>query len=207
MKPALQDYTTCDRSPTSPLHLRISSHLEGVEIMNIEKEQDNDNTSQISELEMASIKEDPNYNPAMDPMFVPCVPPTEITIRMNEPIQQWLQHDPSSTPPRSVSRTAGAELIRQTSCRSQTEYRDISIEKVQAASMYGSEGRSSYYTSPTVDILSDGSTQTMMLGQDRKGLVRREITHMLGRVRLFKRKDSTRPRGPFRIQSTSGCLA
>jgi hypothetical protein len=207
MKPPLQDYTTFIGSPTTPLHLRISSHPEGVEIMNIEKRQDDDNTSLFSELEMASIKADPNYNPATDPMLVPFVPPMEINIRMNEPIPQWLQHDPSSIRPRSVSRTAGAELIRQTSCRSQTECRDISIEKVLAASIYGSEGRSSYYTSPTADILSVGSTHTMMLGQGRKGLVRREITHMLGKVRLFKQKDSTRPRGPFRIQSTSGCLA
>jgi hypothetical protein len=210
MKAVLQDYTTCIRGPTSPLHLNINSHPEGVDVMNIEKRQDDDNTSLFSEMEMASIKEDPNYNPALDPMlvpFVPFVPPMEITIRMNEPIPQWLQHNASSIPPRSVSRTAGAELIRQTSCRSQTEYRDISIDKVQAASIYGSEGRSSYYTCPTVDLLSDGSTQTMMLRQGRKGLVRREITHMLGKVRLFKRKDSTRPGRPFRIQSTSGCLA
>lgn len=211
MRPPLQDYSTWIQSPNTPLHLRISSRPEGVEIMNIERRDNDDTMSQISHLEMGSIKMNPKYNPAMDPTFAQFIPPVEITIRVHEPIAMPALR----SPPASVimdrrqpsNRNPRAELMRHASCPTQTEYRDVIIEKVHALSIYGSEGQSSYYTSPTVDILSDGSTQSLLLGKGRKGLVRREINHMLGKVRQFKKTDGTRPRGPFRVQSTSGCLA
>eukprot|EP00980_Cylindrotheca_fusiformis_P018390 scaffold6052_cov118-Cylindrotheca_fusiformis.AAC.3 len=215
--PLSQEFIPFVPAPQTPLPSTMNTQPQHCAVLNMEMRQANENDSQVSALEMGSIKMNTHYNPYTDPSMVPFVPPMEITIRIKEPIRRRLKQEDliATSRPTPIyhgrrqpsARIQRAELLRHKSCPSQTECREASLEKVQSSSTHGSEGQSSYYTSPTADILSDGSAQTIMLGHCRKGLVRREIFHIIGKVRFLKRKERRRPRSPFRMQSTNGCLA
>lgn len=132
------EYTTCIPSPSTPLHLRIiSSHCEGVEIVNMENPllvDQQDDRSTVSSLQCGSIPPDPKYDPARDPEYIPFIPPMVIKIRIKEPIPQWLRIDESSSPrlltkksipklnrmksaPEKRGIRPSFELKRQTSCK------------------------------------------------------------------------------------------
>mmetsp|Transcript_42650 Transcript_42650/g.103152 ORF Transcript_42650/g.103152 Transcript_42650/m.103152 type:complete len:260 (+) Transcript_42650:285-1064(+) len=199
-----ENHTTFVQTTTTPLHLRVNIEHDRSEMMRIEGRQDSDNRSLISDLDMGSLRANPHWHPSRDPTFIPFVPPAEITIITKEPIRE--QSSGAPAPTNGVSkrsskgvvggrnRVTGAEFVlRQT--------KDRYPEKVE-------EDHSSFNTSETEDILSDGygSTETMMQGRSRKGFLRREISHkLLKKVNVFKRKG-TPSRGVFRVQSRSGCM-
>ncbi|CAJ1952995.1 unnamed protein product [Cylindrotheca closterium] len=202
MRATRPDYhTTSVPTQTTPLHMRVNSkHDRSETIMRLEQGgKVSDNRSLISDLDMESLKANPHWHPSRDPTFIPFVPPTEITIITKEPIRE----EPASAPPANRSSTSvvggrnpitGADFV----LRQSKEYNPAKVE----------EDHSSFNTSETEDILSDGygSTETMMQGKSRKGLLRREISNLLlKKVNVFKR-TGTPSRGVFRVQSRSGCM-
>ncbi|KAL3930072.1 MAG: hypothetical protein SGBAC_011927 [Bacillariaceae sp.] len=194
MRATLPEYhSTFVRTTTTPLHLRVNMDND-----RSERRQDNDSRSHVSELDMQSLKANPDWHPSRDPTFIPFVPPTEITIVTKEPIREQCADAPTSSVSKCVvggrNPVSGAEFVlRQTK-----NHYPAKIE----------EDNSSFNTSETEDVLSDGygSTETMMQGKSRRGLLRREISHkLLKKVNVFKRKGIP-SRGVFRVQSRTGCM-
>jgi hypothetical protein len=194
--------------------------------MRVEKRQEDDVRSYISALQCGSIPPNPNYNISLDPINLPFVPPIEIIIRVKEPIPEWLRFDTSSPsihrqpsssdfiPTLGRRQSAPSNLRRQTSYQSKVESKGSTmtgeklfdaIEKVQTSSTYLNGDCASYYTSPTADLLSDGSVESIMR-VGRKGMVRRDLKHMI--VYHLKRKDQDRTglKSYFDMQRSNGCL-
>lgn len=212
-QPHCHEYTTCIPSPKSPLHLRISSRGESVEIeCKMECPQtNNDDRSDVSPLQCGSVPANPKYDPAHDPELtnIPFVPPIEIWIRTKElhPDKSKLDHPlllPKSTI-RKLHRNKSApqpdmppsiDFKRRNSCHSRMEFKRkskkslSSVEHFETSSEIDSDDEySSYYTTPT-ELLSDGSNGSIGILREgkNKGHVRREIRHRF-KVKLFKRKD------------------
>jgi len=199
-----ENHTTFVPTTTTPLHLKTNVLNEGFEIMNMEGRQEDENQTQVSDLDMGSLKANPYWHPSRDPTLIPFVPPTEIFIRTKEPIHERLRDEPASNVFGGRNSITGSEfiMIRQTSCPD--HYQSLIKQSTDSE-----EDQTSYNTSETADILSDccASTETILQGKGRRGLLRREITHMLRKkVQVFKRKGISN-RGVFRIQSTTGCMA
>jgi hypothetical protein len=56
-----------------------------------------DDLSHLSPLQCGSIRPDPGYSPELDPANRTFIPPIEITIRIKQPIPDWLKLDADST--------------------------------------------------------------------------------------------------------------
>jgi len=192
-------HTTFIQTRNTPLHLRGDIEEEGFGSMRVEGRQDSDNRSLVSELDMGSLKANPHWHPSRDPTFIPFVPPTEIIITTKEPIREESADAPAKDVPRSSGVVGGTNPVTGA---------EFVLKDHHALSKQAKEDHSSFNTNETDDILSDsyGSTETMLQGQSRKGLLRREISHkLLNKVNLFKRRSSPCQEA-FRVQSRSGCM-
>ena len=133
-----------------------------------------DNRSDISPLQCGSIRPNPKYNPVFDPQNQTFVPPTEITIRIKQPVPDWRSLDcrePVESVYHSPNRALGCD---DDSYRSQIGALIVVDERQVILSPPGNERcfradtdiredsaveQSLLYSSPSEEPLSDGERQ------------------------------------------------
>lgn len=177
----------------------------------IEPSIDFDNKSDISPLQCGSIRPNFNYNPASDPLYQTFVPPAEITIRIKQPIPDWLLVDRSNTLDRRRSKVGFLKLADSSRSKKESapknntifvDGKEVALSPRRRDRFFGSNifvgsivGQSSFDTSPTDTSSSsdtDSQTRSELKGTPRpSSLVRRELKHFMNRVTLpFKTNDS-----------------
>jgi hypothetical protein len=155
-------------TPAAPLHLwNASPPLPPA---------NGDLSSQVSELNCTSVKQNPRYNPAIE--AAPFVPPMEITISVK------LSTRIPKPKNRSTSLHTPNDLNRQVSCPLLSP-KIHNMKRLETSNSEDSdESPLSYYTTPTELIFSESEAQRK---PNKKGNIRREFKRMVGRL---KKKNS-----------------
>jgi len=183
-----------------------------------------DDISVVSPLGCGSIRPNPNYDPAKDPMLVhrPFIPPLEITVKTMVPVPDWLRMDPTdsmSIPSLTSSSKPSIVSMQKSNHTAKTEATTSyvingkpifvsprHVRKISNISIGSIVGQSSLHTSPTEDS-SYGADAAVGSGgggrhERKSSLVRAEFKHFIGKMPLF----SGNSKKDVNLQRARGCL-